>query len=266
MIRSALAAGFAALAVAGPAAAYESNSWLNFGPDGSRSSHSNGTYDREFIREWESNPPRGFPTLAGANIEATKAAIKRYEGIVKAGGWKPLGSTELQPGASGQAVVELRERLRISGDLKDGSYYPDSYDDSLESAVKRFQASNGLTPTGITDKRTLAALNVPAQGRLKQLKQGLERLRQFAGTAGKKKYVVVNIPAAQVEAVENERVVSRHTGVVGKPVIYRTERNDSVRLSFRYDAAGVDMAELRAVLKRGEEQVSETWLYRWTRS
>ncbi len=216
-IRSTLAAGLVALALASPAAAYESNSWLNFGPDGSRSSHSNGTYDREFIREWESNPPRGFPTLAGANIEATKAAIKRYEGIVKAGGWKPLGSTELQSGASGQAVAELRERLRISGDLKDGSYNPDSYDDSLESAVKRFQASNGLTPTGIADKRTLSALNVPAQGRLKQLKQGLERLRQFAGTGGKKKYVVVNIPAAQVEAVENERVVSRHTGVVGKP-------------------------------------------------
>ena len=115
MIRSALVAGLVVLALAGPAAAYEGNSWLNFGPDGSRSSHSNGTYDREFIREWESNPPRGFPTLAGANIEATKAAIKRYEGIVKAGGWKPLGSTEMQPGASGQAVVELRERLTKFG-------------------------------------------------------------------------------------------------------------------------------------------------------
>lgn len=213
-----VAAALAALAACMvPAAAYEGSSWLNFGPDGSRSSYSNGTYDREFIREWESNPPRGYPTLAAANIDATKAAIKRYEDIVKAGGWKPLGSSELQPGASGPAVKELRERLRISGDLKEGSYYPDSYDDSLETAVKRFQASNGLTPTGVTDKRTLAALNVPAQGRLKQLKQGLDRLRQLAGSTGKGKYVVVNIPAAQVEAVENGRVVSRHTGVVGKP-------------------------------------------------
>ena len=31
-----------------------------------------------------------------------------------------------------------------------------------------------------------------------------------------RRYVVVNIPAAQIEAVENGRVVSRHAGVVGK--------------------------------------------------
>jgi glucan biosynthesis protein len=27
-----------------------------------------------------------------------------------------------------------------------------------------------------------------------------------------------------------------------------------------------DVAELRAVLKRGDKNVSETWLYRWTKS
>ena len=29
--------------------------------------------------------------------------------------------------------------------------------------------------------------------------------------------MLVNIPAAQIEAVENDAVVSRHSGVVGKP-------------------------------------------------
>ena len=32
-----------------------------------------------------------------------------------------------------------------------------------------------------------------------------------------KRYVIVNIPAAQIEAIENDTVVSRHSGVVGKP-------------------------------------------------
>ena len=32
-----------------------------------------------------------------------------------------------------------------------------------------------------------------------------------------KRYVVVNIPAAQIETVEGDRIVSRHAGVVGKP-------------------------------------------------
>jgi len=28
----------------------------------------------------------------------------------------------------------------------------------------------------------------------------------------------------------------------------------------------VDVAELRAILRNGDKKVSETWLYRWTRS
>ncbi len=209
----------AGLASAGIAEAHDNNSWLQFGPSGESTLNANAasTYDRSFIREWEANPPKGYPTLSGANIEATKQAIKRYEEIVNSGGWPTIEASELQPGANGPAVVALNARLKASGDLREEGYAPDHFGTELEKAVKRFQASNGLTPTGIVDKRTIAALNVPATARLKQLKQGLERLRQYAGTMGKKKYVLVNIPAAQIEAVEGERVALRHTGVVGKP-------------------------------------------------
>lgn len=174
------------------------------------------SYDRQFIRDWEANPPKGFPTLSSANIEATKAAIKRYEAIAKQGGWPVIPEgPDLQSGASGQAVELLRQRLKLSGDLKEESSWPQAYDFYLEKAVKRFQASNGLTPTGIVDKRTLVALNVPAAARLKQLQSNLGRLQELSRAAGKK-YVIVNIPAAQIEAVENDKVVSRHSGVVGK--------------------------------------------------
>ena len=61
-----------------------------------------------------------------------------------------------------------------------------------------------------------AALNVPAAVRLRQLKVNLQRLTELARTAPRK-YVVVNIPAAQIEAVDGDKVVSRHSGVVGKP-------------------------------------------------
>lgn len=202
------------------AAAYDRNSWLQFGPvsDGNTfNPSSSGTYDRNFIREWESNPPRGYPTLSPSNIDATKQAIKRFEKIVDDGGWKQLDNTELQPGMSGPLVADLAARLRISGHLREEGFYPDHFGDELEKAVKRFQATNGLTPTGIVDKRTIAALNVPATARLKQLKNGLSRLREYGSLLGKKKYVVVNIPAAQIEAVEDDHVVSRFTGVVGKP-------------------------------------------------
>jgi murein L,D-transpeptidase YcbB/YkuD len=190
--------------------------WPQFGTTGSVASLDR-PYDASFAKEWEANPPKGYPTLAPENLNAMKAAIKRYADVVTRGGWKTLPEVQLQPGMNDPAVGILRERLSLSGDLKDAdALFSDSYDGDVEKAVRRFQASNGLTPTGIVDKRTLAALNVPAAGRLRQLQLNYARLAEYARTAGKR-YVVVNVPAQQIEVVENDRVVSRHSGVVGKP-------------------------------------------------
>ncbi len=174
--------------------------------------------NREFVRTWEANPPRGYPTLAKPNIKATKIAIKRYKMVARGGGWPRIPALELNVGATASAVKLLRRRLMLSGDLRSGSFTNDYFDYGLEKAVKRFQASNGLTPTGVIDKRTLAALNVSAKSRLRQLQRGLSRLQRLVGqTKNKKRYIVVNIPAAQIEAVEAGKVALRHTGVVGKP-------------------------------------------------
>ena len=212
---AAIGAGVAAL----PAIAQE-NDWMRWGPQ-STTGAINSDYDRDFIREWEKNPPKGFPTVSKANLAPMKAAIARYEDIVKRGGWraipdvKQMDGKSLQRGQSGEAVSLVQARLMMSGDLAEGASGLGGFDGPLEAAVKRFQASNGLTPTGLVDDRTATAMNVPADARLKQLKLNLTRVGELAGTRGKK-YVIVNIPAAQVEAVEADQVVLRHTGVVGK--------------------------------------------------
>jgi murein L,D-transpeptidase YcbB/YkuD len=206
------------LAFAGaPAAAQDGQvNWVRFDPH-SGSPTPDQPYDHSFAKQWEANPPKGFPTLSAANVAAMKTAIQRYSGIVEKGGWPFVPDGTLQAGSSGRAVEILRQRLAASGDLRgdEDSVFGYGFDQTLERAVKRFQASNGLTPTGIVDKRTIAAINIPAAVRLQQLKTNLARIQELARTAGKK-YVVVNIPAAQIEAVEDDRVVSRHAGVVGK--------------------------------------------------
>ncbi len=217
--RCALALALTLTVPLGPASASEGNSWVN-------SAWTNGAYassytqppayDHSFARQWEANPPKGFPTLSPENIAALKEAIKRYTDIVARGGWQPLAETQLQPGDSGTGVMLLRQRLAMSGDLRDNDDFGTSFfDGSVDRAVRRFQASNGLTPTGIVDKRTVAALNVSAAARLRQLKTNLSRLTEMTRSLPKR-YIVVNIPAAQIEAVENDKVVSRHAGVVGK--------------------------------------------------
>jgi L,D-transpeptidase YcbB len=204
-----------ALACAAPAAA-EDDWGFQFGPVGDGPG-SYGSSNRSFARQWQANPPKGFPTISSANIGPTKAAIERYEQIVKDGGFPTVPEVKLEPGQSDEAVAILSRRLAASGELQGDSGSSNYFNSGLEDAVKRFQEANGLAPTGIVDRRTTAALNVPANVRLKQLKLNLRRLSGLVKLGKKRRYVLVNIPAAQVEAVENGEVASRHSGVVGKP-------------------------------------------------
>jgi murein L,D-transpeptidase YcbB/YkuD len=161
------------------------------------------------------NPPLGSPTLATRNIEATKAAIEQYKVIVAQGGWPTVPRTVMKPGQRGQEVQLLQRRLAVSGDFV-GSISGE-YDAAVVAAVRTFQTRHGIGATGVIDtKAVIDALNVPAYMRLAQLQSSLRRLQGLAPNAAGR-YVVVNIPAAQVEAVAGGEVVLRNIAVVGKP-------------------------------------------------
>lgn len=188
---------------------------ISFGPTGGDGNDP--ASERQRLKDLERNPPPGYPTLASANIAATKAAIARYEQIVAAGGWKTVPEAKVKPGEDHFAIVELRDRLIASGELGADAAGSSVLDGTLVEALQGFQDRNGLTPNGRLDPTTVAALNVSAEDRLKQLKTNLTRLTEMAGVVkSQRKYVMVNIPAAQVEAVALGKVITRHTGVVGK--------------------------------------------------
>ena len=164
-----------------------------------------------------SQDPR--PTLDGGTFINTVRAASRYKDIAEAGGWPTLPEgTVLKRGDKGPAVALLRQRLAVEGDLPPEPTDSLVYDAALAAAVKRFQARHGLPESGAVRARTVAALNVPAALRHRQLAASAQRL-MLAGAkipAGER-YVVVNIPSAAVEAVENGQVVRRYVAVVGKP-------------------------------------------------
>jgi murein L,D-transpeptidase YcbB/YkuD len=187
--------------------------WLGFDQSGDALNRSS----RDRPNEAGPQLDRGFPTLARENIQATRNAIKQYTEIVARGGWTPLPALELRTGVSHPAVVQLRKRLQASGDLKAYGGYPQIYDSYVEQAVRKAQTRHGLPATGFLDHDTIDELNISAAVRLHQLRINLTRLQSLASTTASGKYVVVNIPAAQIEAVNNNQVVSRHSGVVGKP-------------------------------------------------
>jgi murein L,D-transpeptidase YcbB/YkuD len=188
--------------------------WLGFDQSGDSPDQTSG--DRA-SRETEVQPDQGFPTLARENVTATRDAIKQYAEIVTRGGWAQLPAIELRTGMRHPAVVQLRKRLQATGELQAFGGYPEIYDSYVEHAVKKAQARHGLPATGFLDKETILELNVPAAARLRQLRTNLTRLQTASAAAPAGKYVVVNIPSVQIEAINNNQVVSRHRGVVGKP-------------------------------------------------
>lgn len=156
------------------------------------------------------------PTLSPATVAATENAIQQYEGIVSRGGWTPVPTgSDLKVGVKSKAVQALRQRLVASGDLDPVAGGGPTFDSFVEAAVKRFQARHGLSPNGVVGDSTLTELNISAEARLQQLQTNIVRLRAFAGDLGAR-FVMVNIPAAEVETVEGGVVYSHHIAGVGK--------------------------------------------------
>jgi murein L,D-transpeptidase YcbB/YkuD len=156
------------------------------------------------------------PILSPQALAATEETIERYRDIVSRGGWGTLQSGQnLRVGARSQAVLALRQRLITTGDLDPAAGSSEVYDSYVEAGVKRFQSRHGFQPTGAMNAATLAAMNVPAETRLKQLEINAARLRSYQGNLGRR-FVIVNLPAALVETVEDGHVVTRHAAGVGK--------------------------------------------------
>ena len=96
------------------------------------------------------------------------------------GGWPTIpADAKFAVGAPGPNDDLLRRRLLISGDLAADKATPARSTRLSPRAVKRFQVRHGLAPTGTVTPRTLAALNVPVQKRIKQLQATLERLENM---------------------------------------------------------------------------------------
>ncbi|GJD88779.1 hypothetical protein BHAOGJBA_2300 [Methylobacterium hispanicum] len=157
------------------------------------------------------------PTLNPRTFLDTLRAAERYQAFAEAGGWEPLpADLVLKPGASNPAVPALRHHLTLTGDLPADAPPSDRLDPPLIAAITAFQARHGLPETGLLGRQTLAALNVPAAVRQRQLAASAQRLMGSNFPFGER-YVVVNIPSAVVEAVERGQVARRYVAVVGSP-------------------------------------------------
>ena len=163
----------------------------------------------------------------GEDYARLREALDRYRQIAAKGGWPAVPETKLKKGSQGEAVQVLRTRLRAEGDLPGAATQnPPSpqdlvFDEALAAAVARFQKRHGFDPTGSVDADTLAELNVPVEGRIRQIEINLERMRWMPTNLGER-YIRVNIPEFAMQVVDHGQTAVEMRVVVGKAQQSRT--------------------------------------------
>jgi murein L,D-transpeptidase YcbB/YkuD len=163
-----------------------------------------------YLRSFQPNQPQ-FEALRQALIEAQGG--KADTGVVRI----PDGPL-LRVGMDDEQVALLRKRLELPAD--DGAKET-LFDDSLEAAVKGFQATHGAYPDGMVGPGTRRLLNQqhheaasPARARLILL--NMERWRWLPHDLGSY-YVNVNIPEFMLRVMKEGKPDFVTRVVVGKP-------------------------------------------------
>jgi L,D-transpeptidase YcbB len=153
--------------------------------------------------------------------QRTIQALQTYIQLAKKddGEQLPAVTKAIAPGDTYPGVPRLIRLLRLVGDLPaDASLAadPTAYQGPLVDAVKNFQGRLGRTPDGRITAQTLADLNVPLSGRVREIQLTLERWRWLPVILHAAP-IVVNVPEFRLRAYdENFQITLTMNVVVGK--------------------------------------------------
>lgn len=147
-------------------------------------------------------------------VQLLHAKLK-LESVIASGGWGPaLAKGDLARGAKGPAVVALRNRLQAMGYLAPNASAV--FDDAMVAALKLFQADHGVQTSGKLGERSLAAINVSPEQRLKSIAVALERQRWMGEADLGRRHIWVNLPSFVTQIVDDGRVTFETRSVIGK--------------------------------------------------
>jgi L,D-transpeptidase YcbB len=159
------------------------------------------------------------PMLLPDSDATLKTAQEKYSAIADNGGFPKVPSGSYKIGSKGPAVATLNKRLNVEGYLRieaTQGEFTSLFSNATEEAVQHFQRNMGLAVTGKVDPATLKELNISVGERLRSIEANIPRLAIYEKDLGDR-YLIVNVPAQQLETVSNGRVFSRHNVIVGRP-------------------------------------------------
>lgn len=146
--------------------------------------------------------------------------LKKYKKIEANGGWKSIevneGFKNFKVGDSAEAIIQIRERLFITGELNENNKSA-VCDSILISAVKNYQIHHGNTVKNNILPEHIAEMNVPVADRIKTIIVNMERCRWIDPALEKdKEYLEVNIPEFKLYLIRDGKISFVSPVVVGK--------------------------------------------------
>jgi len=143
--------------------------------------------------------------------------LKIYQAIEKQGGWPLIAEgPKIRLGQEHPQIPEIRRRLRATKDLiLNAMDVRNRMDATLMEAVMLFQARHGLVIDGVIGRRTRAAMNVPVETRINQIKVNIERWRWLPSSLGDR-YLLINLTGFELNAVEDDKIVLTMPIIIGK--------------------------------------------------
>ncbi len=145
-----------------------------------------------------------------------KDQLRTYYEVAKQGGWPAITTSkkQLKKGVSDPAIPLIKKRLQLTKDMPAGDT-SSTFNDSLETAVKTFQARHGYTPDGTINAELIKQMNVPAKERLEQILINMDRMR-WMPQKPTGELITVNIPEFVLHITNGKEKVHDMNVVVGK--------------------------------------------------
>ncbi len=150
------------------------------------------------------------------NYQKLKVALAQLRGKTAGGAGDAIAAgrlltLNLKRPMEDARVPQLRERLGVPGEATDLRY-----DEKLAAAVKEYQKSNGLPPTGNLDALTVKKLNPTNDSRIDTIIANMERWRWYHRDVRKSR-VEVNEPDFTLKVIQDGRQIWTSRVVIGKP-------------------------------------------------
>ena len=145
-----------------------------------------------------------------------KERLAKYDTLLQRGGWPALTikKTTLKKNTSSPEIALIKKRLHQTGDYT-GTDTTQSFSDSLEAAIKVYQQSHGMHPTGAITDTLIRSLNIPVEERIQQLIINIHRA-QWMPLQNDSDFILVNIPDFMLTTFENGAKVFDMPVAVGK--------------------------------------------------